>query len=88
VLVCRLVPGVRSIISIPAGLTRMPITQFVVYTTVGAGLWNTALVSLGWALGDQWELVRQYMQLLGYIVLAVLVVAALWLIWRRWRAHK
>ena len=84
----RLVPGVRSIISIPAGLTRMPIRQFVVYTTVGTGLWNTTLVSLGWALGDQWELVRQYVQLLGYIVLAVLLVAILWLVWRRWQAHK
>jgi membrane protein DedA with SNARE-associated domain len=88
VLLGRLVPGVRSIISIPAGLTRMPIRQFVVYTTVGTGLWNTTLISLGWALGDQWELVRQYVQLLGYIVLAVLLVAILWLVWCRWQAHK
>jgi membrane protein DedA with SNARE-associated domain len=88
VLLGRLVPGVRSIISIPAGLTRMPIWQFVVYTTVGSGLWNTGLVGLGWVLGDQWELVRPYVQLLGYIVLGVLVAAALWFIWRRWRAHQ
>lgn len=83
VLIGRLVPVVRSLVSIPAGFAPMPLSRFVVYTAVGSALWNGALIGLGWALGDRWEQVQRYGQLLEYAVLAALVVGTGWFIWRR-----
>jgi len=51
----RLIPGVRSIVSVPAGLSEMPLARFLLFTTLGSGLWNTALIGAGWAFGERWE---------------------------------
>lgn len=83
VLIGRLVPVVRSLVSIPAGFAPMPLSRFVLYTAVGSALWNGALIGLGWVLGDRWEQVQRYGQLLEYAVLAALVVGTGWFIWRR-----
>jgi membrane protein DedA with SNARE-associated domain len=83
VLFGRLVPVVRSGISVPAGLERMPLGWFVLYTAIGSGLWNAGLVGLGWALGERWEQVRQYAQVLVWGVLLVLAAGAGWFVWRR-----
>ncbi len=79
----RLIPGVRSLISIPAGLVGMPLWQFVLYTTIGSTIWNAALVGFGWTLGNHWERVEDYMSILQYIVIVIVAVAALWFIWSR-----
>jgi membrane protein DedA with SNARE-associated domain len=71
----RLIPGVRSLISLPAGAERMPLGVFSAFTIAGSGLWNSLLVMLGVALGSQYELIDQYSQYLDYAVYAV--VAAL-----------
>jgi membrane protein DedA with SNARE-associated domain len=55
VLVGRVVPGVRSVISVPAGLARMPLPRFVALTTLGSAAWNAALIGGGWALGTRWR---------------------------------
>ncbi len=52
VMICRVVPIVRSLISIPAGLRKMPIASFLLFTTIGSAVWNTVLILAGWALGD------------------------------------
>ncbi len=73
----RLVPGVRSLISIPAGLDRMPLPTFVGYTLAGSLLWNGALIVAGYWLGSQWHLVEQWVgdaSGLVYVVLAAAVV--------------
>lgn len=49
-LVGRLIPGIRQLISVPAGLARMPLSSFVLYTSIGAGIWNLVLASIGWYL--------------------------------------
>jgi membrane protein DedA with SNARE-associated domain len=74
VLFCRLIPGVRSLISIPAGIERMPVAAFLAYTTVGAGLWTTFLASLGYGLGGKYKEVEQYLDPASYVVLGVIVV--------------
>jgi membrane protein DedA with SNARE-associated domain len=88
VFIARLLPGAGSIISVPAGIERMPLWRFVIYTTLGNGLYNAALVGLGWALGSQWDLVAQYMPILEYVVLAAIVGMLLWLLGRRWKPHR
>lgn len=80
---CRLVPGIRSLISIPAGFAEMNLFKFLLYSTLGAGIWSTALAFGGRALGDNYELIDRYLGPISYVVLGLLVVgAAIW-IWRR-----
>ena len=83
----RLVPVVRSLVSIPAGYSRMPLTQFVLLTGVGSALWNGALVSLGWALGENWRDIERYVGWLQYVVIAVVAVLVVRFIWQRLRAR-
>lgn len=83
VLLGRLVPTIRSIVSVPAGIQRMPLWQFVLYTAAGSAAWNTVLTTLGWATGRQWEAVRDYAELVGYGVLLALGVAIVWFVVRR-----
>jgi len=55
VFLCRMVPLIRSLISVPAGMSNMPITLFIIFTTLGTVIWNTILITLGAKLGDSWE---------------------------------
>ena len=84
----RLVPGVRSLISLPAGAARMPVGTFLLYTTAGSLLWNALLVGAGYALGTQWENVRGYADLLDRAVIAALVAFVAWLAVRRLRKRS
>ncbi len=89
VLIGHLLPGVTALVSIPAGIKRMPIfSRFMVYTVLGTVLWNGAHIGLGWALGSQWTLVERYARIVEYAVLAVIAVGVLWFLWRRWKARK
>jgi len=51
----RMVPGVRSLVSFPAGASRMPLTSFIALTAAGSALWNAGLIGAGWALGTRWR---------------------------------
>ena len=85
VLICRCIPVVRSLISIPAGFSKMPMGRFLLLTALGSTVWNTVLVSLGAGLGTAWERAMPYLDrytniaVIVLAVLAVLVVAALYL---------
>lgn len=70
----RLIPGIRQLISIPAGLARMPIVPFMGFTLLGAGIWNTVLALIGYAVGDNMDLIYKYSHEIGYILFGVLVV--------------
>lgn len=72
VLVCRCVPVVRSLISIPAGFRRMPLGVFTVYTLVGSAIWNTVLVLAGYLLADQWDRILHVTEPFQTIVVALL----------------
>ncbi|WP_223069178.1 DedA family protein [Paenibacillus caui] len=84
VLFCRMIPLVRSLISIPAGMARMKFSLFLLFTTAGTLIWNTVLVYLGSALGESWESILHYMDVYSYMAyaligLAVLIVVYLYL---------
>lgn len=88
VFVGRLVPVVRSLVSIPAGYQRMPLVQFVFLTGFGSLLWNGALVTFGWALGENWHVIEEYVGWLQYIVIAIAAVLAIRFVWLRVRARR
>ena len=83
VLVARVIPGVRSVISIPAGLTGMPITDFLIYTTIGSALWNLMLVSAGFFLGKQYDLVEKWLDPVSPIIYALVIMTVLAFIGKR-----
>jgi membrane protein DedA with SNARE-associated domain len=83
VLIGRLIPVVRSLVSIPAGYRRMPIGQFLLLTGFGSALWNGALVTFGWALGENWRQVEDYIGWLQYFVIAAVVFLVLRFVWQR-----
>ena len=85
VLVGRMVPGVRSLISIPAGASRMNLVTFSIYTIVGSGAWNTLLLGVGAALGTQHEQLEQYLGYLDYAVYTAIAIALVVLVARRVR---
>ena len=84
----RLIPGVRSLISLPAGSRGMPLGTFLLFTTAGSALWNAALIGAGVALGTQWQRVEQYAGLLDKVVIAVLVGLVGWAVVRRVRRRS
>ena len=81
----RFVPLVRSVVSVPAGLDRMPLPRFVLLTLAGSAIWNAVFIGAGWVLGENWEVVEGYMGPLSYVVVAVLAVVAVFLVVRKVR---
>ncbi|MEU3483654.1 DedA family protein [Streptomyces sp. NPDC033754] len=75
VLLGRMVPIFRSLISVPAGVERMPLPVFLLLTTVGSLVWNSVLVLAGYWLGDRWDLVEGYVGVLSKAVLVLALVA-------------
>ena len=88
ILVGHLIPGVGALVSVPAGLKRMPLRwRFLGYTVLGCTLWNSTLIGLGWALGGRWRIVEAFTSFVGAAVLTVFIAATLLFLWRRRKAH-
>ncbi|CAM4187031.1 DedA family protein [Deinococcus marmoris] len=89
VLFGRMVPGVRSLLSLPAGMSEMPLRTFVLYSAIGSALWATLLTGAGYLLGDHYEKVGEYMAPASKIILAALLIAAaVWFVRRRQAAAR
>lgn len=90
VLAGRLIPLIRTLISIPAGLARMPLWRFVLFSTIGALAWNTVLVGAGFLLAEHYDLVETWLDPGTNIVLGLVVVVYLYRLvtWRPTRAGK
>ncbi|EDO0827141.1 DedA family protein [Listeria monocytogenes] len=80
VFLCRMIPLIRSLISIPAGMTKMKMSKFLILTTAGSLLWNTVLIGLGAVLGESWSEIVVFMDSFStiiYSIIAILVVVGL-----------
>ncbi len=88
IFISRFIPVVRHLISIPAGVGRMNLKKFCLYTVLGATLWNSFLAYLGFVLGQRWELVHQYTEPLSIAVVIILVVAVIVLAYRHIKHKK
>lgn len=71
---CRFIPIVRSLISIPAGMSEMKMPKFLLYTTIGSAIWNTVLVIIGSIVGKNWEKVVEVIDKYSNVVLILLIV--------------
>lgn len=93
----RLIPAVRQLISIPAGLAKMRVGQFLLYTTLGAGCWNTVLALLGWGIyrftdlkteQDVYQLATKYSHEIGYVLIALAVAVVAYLAYQGLKKKK
>lgn len=84
----RMLPLFRSFISIPAGVTRMPLLRFAALSAAGSLIWNAIFVSAGFFLGEQWHIVERYTEVLQYLVIAAIIAAVGWFIVSRVRAAR
>ena len=90
----RLVPAVRQLISIPAGLAQMNVGKFLLFTTLGAGIWNCVLAAIGWAIYEYtdlktpeqvYQLSTEYSHEIGYVILGIAVFVVVFLIYKAWK---
>jgi membrane protein DedA with SNARE-associated domain len=88
VFVSRLLPVVRTFISLPAGVARMPFGRFTVYTFLGCLPWCFALTWAGVLLGDNWETFLRYGRPISYLIAAASVTVIGWWLYRRYRTRK
>lgn len=71
---CRFVPILRSLISIPAGMSEMPMPKFLIYTTIGSAIWNSVLTIAGSIVGDKWKTIVDIFDKYSHITLIVLII--------------
>lgn len=83
IFIARFIPVVRHLVSIPAGIAKMDLMTFSLYTILGAGLWNTFLLYIGMVLGKNWATLGPYMHYLDILVVGALVLGAGWLVLKR-----
>ncbi len=89
IFISRFIPVVRHLISIPAGLGKMPLLPFVIYTAIGATIWNMFLAFLGMKLKQHWEIIQKYSHTLDMVVLGLAALgAALYFFWWRRRSNR
>ncbi|WP_430592715.1 DedA family protein [Humidisolicoccus flavus] len=79
----RMLPVFRSLISIPAGIEKMPFLQFTLLTLLGSAIWNTIFVLCGFLLGNNWHIVGPYADVLQYVVIGLVVVVIGWWVVKR-----
>lgn len=88
---CRFIPLIRSLISIPAGMSEMPMKKFLIYTVAGSTIWNAALTIAGSIVGDKWEDILDIMDKYSHIIviaLAILFIIAVIIFYSKRRKKK
>jgi membrane protein DedA with SNARE-associated domain len=88
ILIARFIPVVRHLISIPAGLAKMNIWKFLIYTIIGAGCWNTILAVAGYYLKDNWASIMTYSHIIDYFVVGILVLFFAYILWKLIKDYK
>jgi membrane protein DedA with SNARE-associated domain len=82
ILICRFIPVVRHLISIPAGMGKMNIWKFSIYTIIGAGIWNAFLTYIGFILNKNWEVVLKYSSVIDIVVVIALVLVIIYAVYK------
>jgi len=88
ILISRFIPVVRHLISIPAGIGKMNIVKFCIYTIIGAGLWNSFLTYVGYQLKEKWAEVMKYSHIVDIVVVALLIIFVIYYIYKFYSNHK
>jgi len=88
IFICRFIPVVRHLISVPAGAAKMNFGKFALYTVLGTGLWHTFLSWVGFTLKENWTILEQYSKYLDYIVLGIIIVALIIFFCRRQNKNR
>jgi membrane protein DedA with SNARE-associated domain len=74
VFVGRIMPAIRTVISLPAGFAKMDIRKFITYTFIGSVPWNVFLAYLGWLLGENWAMIEKYTRILDYAIVTIMIL--------------
>jgi membrane protein DedA with SNARE-associated domain len=88
VLVSRMIPGIRSLISIPAGMARMDLWRFSVFTALGSFGWTLLLVYVGWVLENNWRDIEPIFQRLQLVIVALVAVVVVAYVWYKVRSRR
>lgn len=84
----RLLPVVRTFVSFPAGVARMNVPKFIVYTFLGSFIWSALLAYLGFVAGANWEKIRHYMRPFDIPIIIVILLLVGWYVWHKIREHR
>ncbi len=85
IFISRLLPGIRTIISLPAGLFKMDLKKFTLYTVVGCFIWSTLLTLIGYYMGENWVKLESYFRKFDILIVVIIVIAAAWYIERHFK---
>ena len=88
ILISRFIPVIRHLISIPAGLGRMNLKRFIIFTAVGAAAWNTFLLWAGMRLRERWDVVHKYSNQLDVLIIALIAIAVAYYAYRHVKRHR
>src|SRR5215211_2363323 len=83
VFLARLVPVLRTFISLPAGVARMPFARFAIFTFAGSFIWSFGLAAVGFQWGPKWEEFRERARFLDYPIAAIVLVLVAWYVWHK-----
>ncbi|MDD5589820.1 MAG: DedA family protein [Candidatus Portnoybacteria bacterium] len=84
----RILPVVRTFISLPAGICRMKLPGFMIFTVLGALPWNAGLAYIGFKLGQNWPKIEHYFRRFDYLILGLVLIGAFWWIWRHFKKNN
>ena len=88
IFISRFIPVVRHLISIPAGIAKMSMRKFLIYTFVGASIWNLILLYAGFKLGSHWDKIHQFSKELDIIFVIAVVLFLVYFIWKHHKKRK
>ena len=88
IFISRLLPGVRTVISLPAGMFEMDIKKFTIYTILGCAIWSTFLTYIGYILGENWRALETYFRKFEIVIIILLLLSAVWYIEKHFKIAK
>lgn len=88
VLICRCIPILRSLISLPAGIFKMSILKFLLYTTIGSLVWNSVIIVIGYVVGDNFLAINEVLKKYSYLFVALIIIIGVIVIFRKRRKNE